>query len=286
MPLVTIADLNNPDEAREKIELAKQLSVLYDEYVNTEDDDSHTRPPGIHPSEFSSCLRKITYNMFNTDKKVSISKFWRQRFKVGHAIHDMVQKDCDKMAKRSRKFATQFAKSRNWVLEFEKEVPLSPDFQPIAKELHLVGHCDGIFTFRETAHGPAILRVGLEIKSESPAEFEKLKEPKQAHVEQCHLYMAALDLPLMWFFYFSKGTQNNTASESPWLIPFNPDVWKDVEERCRMSIGMVAKRELGPRQESIVCQFCAYAWTCQPAILQPGVGKPSKLQTLRVPKEE
>lgn len=284
MPLVTIADLNNAEGARESIELAKQLSLLYDEYVNTEDDDSHARTPGIHPSEFSSCLRKITYNLRGQEKKVSITKFWRQRFKVGHAIHDMVQKDFDKLARRSRKFAAQVAKERNWVLEFEREVRISGEFQPVARELRLAGHCDGIFTFRETPHGPAILRVGLEIKTESPAEYEKLTKPKDEHLDQAHLYMAALDLPLMWFFYFSKGTQNNTNSEAPWLIPFNPATWQDVEERCHLALSLHDRQELGVRQESIVCQFCPYAWSCQPAILQGGIGKPSTKESLRVPK--
>jgi CRISPR/Cas system-associated exonuclease Cas4 (RecB family) len=285
MPLVTIADLNDPEEAREKIELAKQLSLFYDEYVNTEDDDSHARAPGIHPSEFSSCMRKVTYNMLDFEKKTSVNKFWRQRFKMGHAIHDMIQKDCQKLAQRTKKFARQLAKERHWILEFEKEVPISAELQPLAKELGLAGHCDGIFTFRETLHGPAVLRVGIEIKSESKDEFEKLTEPRPYHVDQCHLYMAALDLPLMWFFYFSKGTQNNTNSGAPWLIPFNPDVWTKIEERCREAIELGRKKVLGPREESITCQFCPYAWDCQPTSLLPGRGKPSsKLQPLRMPK--
>lgn len=282
MPLVTIADLNNHEEAREGIELAKHLSLLYDEYVNTEDDDSHTRAPGIHPSEFSSCLRKITYSLHNYDKKSSVNKFWRQRFKVGHAIHDMVQKDFDKLARRTRRYAHQVAKERHWVLEFEKEVKISAELQKVAAELNLAGHCDGIFTFREHAHGPAILRIGCEIKSESPAEYEKLKEPKEPHVEQAHLYMGALDLPLMWFFYFSKGTQNNTKSEQPFLIPFNPTTWRRVETRCNVALDIAARKELGPREESIGCQFCSYAWTCQPAILQPELRKPQR-ETLRLP---
>jgi len=282
MPLVTIADLNDQEEAREKIELAKQLSLLYDEYVNTEEDDSHLRAPGIHPSEFSSCLRKTTYSLHNYAKKSSINKFWRQRFKVGHAIHNMVQTDFAKLSRRTLKYARQAAKERDWVLEFEREVQISAEFQPLAKALHLEGHCDGIFTFRETPHGPAILRIGAEIKTESPAEFEKLTAPRPDHIKQAHLYMAALDLPLMWFFYFSKGTQNNTNSEQPWLIPFDPNEWHDVEERCRLALDIYDKKELGPRQESIACSFCSYSWTCQPASLQPG--KNHKQESLRVPK--
>lgn len=283
MPLVTIADLNDQAEAREKIELAKQLSFLYDEYVNSEEDDSNLREPGIHASEFSSCLRKVTYSLLGYDSKPAIIKFWRQRFKVGHAIHDMIQKDFEKLARRTRGYAYRAAKNRGWIVEFERETKIAGPLQVVAQELNINGHCDGIFTFREHPLGPPILRVGAEIKTESPAEYEKLKEPKTEHVDQAHIYMAALDLPLMWFFYFSKGTQNNTKSEAPYLIPFDPERWAKIEERCQLANGMAKRKELGPRQESIVCQFCGYAWHCQPAFLQPG-GKVAHQPTLRVPK--
>jgi hypothetical protein len=286
MPLVRIADLNQPDDAAQMIELAKQLSVIYDEYVLSEEDNSHGRLAGVHPSEFSACLRKITYSVLGYEKHVAIAKFWRQRFKVGHAIHDMVQRDFERLSQRTKRYAYQLAKQRNWVVEFEREVKIRPEYHVVAKELNLVGDCDGVFTFREDPVGPAVLRVALEIKSESKDEFEKLKGPRPEHVDQAHLYMAALDVPLTWFFYFSKGTQNNTKSEAPWLIPFNPAVWRDVEARCRLANGYADRKELGPRQEGIYCEFCNYAWHCQPAKLQGGVGKSSSsdLVKLRVPK--
>ena len=294
--LVTIADLNQVDRAREGIELAKQLSLLYDEYVNTEDDTAPAPPPGpprprlagIHASEFSKCIRQMTYSLLAYPKKSSVNKFWRQRFKVGHAIHDMVQTDYERMAARTRNVERQKTKGREWSLDFEREVQVSQTLQLVAKELRLEGHADGVFTFRqglfrEGEKAPPRLRVLSEIKTESPKEFEKLVRPRDEHIAQAHIYMAALDIPLTWFFYFSKGTQNNTNSEAPWLTVFNPDVWRDCERKCRMGLNFFERKELGPREESIGCQFCSYAWNCQPHILQPGGTLHRDM--LRVPKD-
>jgi hypothetical protein len=269
MPLATIADLNGPtDEVVTWIEHAKTLSVLYDTYVNTEDEDS-IRAAGIHASEVSSCLRKVFYTVRDEPKKPVIAKFWRQRFKVGHAIHAMVQRDFKRMARRTFVLpaAEKMAKDRGLFVEFDSEVHLSPRFQQLASELNIHSSCDGVFTFRESPFGPVVLRVGVEIKTESPDGYEKLKAPKPEHMEQVHVYMACLDLPLMWFFYFSKGNQNNTMSQAPFLTPFNPAVWARIEQRCELALAHVQQNDVPPREEGIHCEFCPYSWTCQPRYL-------------------
>src|SRR4029079_11623392 len=84
-------------------------------------------------------------------------------------------------------------------------------------------------------------------------------------IKQAHLYMAALDIPVTWFFYFSKGTQNNTNSEAPWLTVFNPEIWMETEKECHVVLELARQKKLAPREESIGCDFCPYAWDCQPA---------------------
>jgi CRISPR/Cas system-associated exonuclease Cas4 (RecB family) len=282
MPLVTIADLNrDPDEIAPWFEHAKNLSALYDRYVNTEDEESE-RAAGIHASEVAGCPRKLYYTAKGETKRPVVSRFWRQRFKVGHAIHAMVQRDFKRMARRTFVLpaARAMARELGLFLEFEHETPVAPKYQALAARLNIHSSCDGVFTFRESLHGPAALRVGVEVKTDSPGAYEKRKKPDPDHVEQAHVYMACLDLPLMWFFYFCKGTQNNTPSQAPFLIPFNPAVWSAIETRCGEVLARVARSDPPAREESIVCEFCPYAWTCQPRSLDKSArGAPAQLLT-------
>ena len=277
MPLVSIADLNGPpEEVAACIEQAKALSALYENYLATEEDKSD-RPPGLHASEIAGCLRQAVYTLLATEKRSRPSSFWRRKFKMGHAVHEMVQDDFQRLARRTQatRAAADLARRRGWRLSFEPEVPIAPHLQPLAARLSVYSKCDGVFTFHNAWTDEPVLRVGLEIKTQSPGDFEKLKEPVREHLLQTHLYMRCLDLPLMWLFYFSKGTQNNTESLAPFLVPFDPDVWQEVETRCLVALEAGARGELPAREESIRCDFCPYVWGCQPTRLHPRSAKSS-----------
>lgn len=274
MRLASIGDLNAPpEEVAACIEMAKKLSAMYDDFLLLEQLEAlglpDNRPPGIHASELYPCLRKPVYSVMGTEKRKFISKFWLQRFKVGHAVHEMMQKDFHRMAKRSqRELAMRLAEKRaeelNCIVEFQDEVPVSPKHQALAAHYQLYSSADGIFTFVSKDTGEVILRVGLEIKTESPDEYAKLKEPKPEHVRQAHLYMAALDLPLMWFFYMNKGNQNNTNSETPYLVVWQPKVWTELEDRIKVVLDFAARGELPARTETVMCEFCPWSHTCDP----------------------
>lgn len=285
MGLVRIHDLNGPPEhVREMVEKAKNLSLLYDQYCNAADHDAHERAAGIHASELSPCLRKVVYNLAGYKPRPVISKFWRQRFMHGHAIHGWLQDDFHKIAARSKaaKLAAKMALDRGWTLDFSDEVRVSPDLQPIAKRLNIHSSCDGIFTFRDET-GVEVLRVALEIKSESPDGFDKLKEPKKEHVEQAHVYMACHDVPLTWFFYFSKGSQNNTPSSAPWLVVFDPAIWQSIEDKCAQVMAHAEQGTLPERTETIVCEFCPYTHHCQPQIINSFKKQPAVEAGIRIP---
>lgn len=288
MPLARIEDLNGPpDEVAQHIEQAKRLSDLYDEFIAFDQDDVHERPPGIHASELYPCLRKAVYSCMDTPKVNNVAKFWKQRFKVGTAIHLMMQADFHKMAKQDVKgqaktFATQVAAVMGCSMSFDDEVPISPEHQKLAKFYKMYSHADGVFTFSSLLTGEIMLRIGLEIKTESPDEFAKLKAPKPVHVRQAHIYMANLDLPLMWFFYMNKGNQNNTNSSAPYLMVWQPDIWVEVEARCTQVLTLAAQKKLPPREESILCEFCPWSHTCQPSSVQNNYShRPSRKDTIR-----
>lgn len=269
MPLASIADLNNA-EAPDLVELAKKLSTMYDDFLDNFPSNSHERTAGIHASDISSCTRRATYCLIGKEKKEKITKHWQKRFQMGHAVHAMVQHQMRKMAIRenAKTIAESMASANGWHLSFEEEVRVGPDLQELARYYKMYSSCDGIFSFREHPDAAPFLRVGLEIKSEAPKSYEELKSPKKYHVDQMHLYMAALDLPLAWFFYYNKGNQNNTESNAPWLITFNPSVWQRMESRCRTALQAEATATLPDKEEGIHCEFCPWSWTCEPKHLQ------------------
>lgn len=273
MPLARIADLAGPPEEVEYLtSVAKELSTRYDDFLENFD-EKHRAPrlPGIHASELK-CMRKGFYSMKGIEKRDKTSRIWRKRFEVGHATHGMVQAHFHRMALRERamEIASSFAATHGLYLEFEDEVTVDPSKQELARHYSIQSSCDGVFTFREGGpQGQIVLRVGLEIKTEAPDSFEKLTKPKEDHVEQVHLYMACLDLPLVWFFYFNKGNQNNTASETPWVIRFNPKIWDKIETRIK-TVHLAVMNNVEPaREESIGCEFCPWSWYCQPKYLEP-----------------
>lgn len=287
MPLVSIADLNGPrEEVDFRIRQATELSDLYDTFIN-EEEDGKDRAPGIHASELFPCERKVVYSLTNVEKRPRVMKYWRQRFKMGQAIHSMVQADFHRMAKvRAKKLALSaahnYAKLRDLYMEFEDEVKIAPDKQAIAAHYKIYSACDGVFTFRETIDGPPVLRIALEIKSEAMDGYEKLKEPKDEHVRQAHLYMGTLDIPLTWFFYMNKNNQNNTNSKHPFLIPFQTEVWNELAARMTSVLEHAKNGTLPERHEFVGCEFCPWNWTCQPSNKQAIYGQ----HTPRVTRKE
>jgi hypothetical protein len=79
--------------------------------------------------------------------------------------------------------------------------------------------------------------------------------------------MAALDLPVIWFFYFNKGNQNTTPSSSPWLVFFTPAIWERLRSRAETALKAAETGEVPDKEEGSHCQFCPYSWQCKPSSL-------------------
>jgi hypothetical protein len=273
MPLVTISDLNAPD-AMDRIEEAKGLQGHYHRHL-AEMEDKHDRPAGIHASEISKCYRQAVYTM-KGEKKIKGAQssgdvegkaYWKKIFDTGSAIHAMIQGHLEQMAIKSN-----FPTATEWVLDFEQEVRINPTLQPLAAKWDIHSSCDGAFTFY--AKRQPQLRVGLEIKTSKDSEFQKLREPKPEHVEQAHVYMAALDIPLFWLLYFNKDNANITPSEPPWLLPFDSKLWAKLESRFASWKVHVQDGTLPEQMPGMHCGFCPYKWTCKPPEKKSFMPKP------------
>lgn len=254
MKLTSIADLQVPG-AQILEQTAWDLTKIYDNFLDTfPADDSHEREAGIHATELNNCLRQVVYTLFSTPKVADVERMWRKKFEVGRSIHDMLQR-------HFRLMCAHMAANSNGRLTFEDEVRVQDT--PLGRELYLTSSCDGIFTFLDDAKVP-FLRVGTEIKTKSDAEYKKLDGPEDKHVQQAHLYMAALDLPLTWILYWNKSNEHYTPSIAPYLIRFDPNIWQKLEDRARIAIDFANRQELPHPEVGMGCRWCPYAYTCNP----------------------
>ena len=213
---------------------------------------SGDREPGVHASELS-CQLKLVYNLLRTqqhqgDRDINM----QMRFNLGHAIHGMLQHE--------------FACMSRWLngaITFQAETGIHPGIGGVAAQYNIHSHTDGIFSFWHEEQ--VYLRVGLEIKSESAKQFDKLVKPRDYHMEQVNTYMRALDLPLMWILYYNKSNSNITPSTPPWLFQFDKSLWtRTVEPKIVGALDHASKGTLPPRTEGYYCKWCPYRWTCKP----------------------
>ena len=270
MQLTTIADLAQPTADRGLlISRAMQLGALYDELKHTDNESyqykvsigtGRERKPGVHASEMSNCQRLLVYSIMGTERQdaaaATADANMQMRFDIGNAVHAMVQNDFHRMCGRLGGAVT-----------FEEEVRVCPELGGAAAQWNMHSSCDGVFTFWH--QGEAYLRVGLEIKTKSAPMFDKLVKPDDDHSEQTCLYMKALDLPLMWLFYYNKSNSNWTKPEAPYLYQFDQHLWDTkLEPRFAQAHEWAAAAHLPPREEGQQCRWCAFAWTCQPSKLK------------------
>lgn len=268
--LVSISDLenNSPEANKEFVARAMNLSRWYDQWkqqdpggytYTVEVGASRKRTAGIHASEVSTCPRKAVYTMTGMEQHEGERKVnMQRRFNMGHAVHAMTQKECELLA--------AWLSQGDQTVTFEDEVGIHPKLQEVAAQWGLYSSCDGVFTF--AYQNVPYLRIGLEIKTKSALEYEKLKAPEPSHLEQTCIYMAALDLPLMWTLYYNKSNSNYTPTEPPFLFKFDSNLWQSkLIPRFREFHRMAQTGEVAPAVEGFHCQWCPYTWTCQPKTL-------------------
>ncbi len=268
MSLVRISDLQLPN-VETHVREATRISDLHEEWF-AKGRENNSRVPGVHASEVSSCQRKMVYSMRGEKKTNAPNAHMKRIFSVGHMAHDLFQKEFHK-----------FASASGGRVTFNHEIPIDPFTNAMGGKWEIYSSCDGIFThwsIPEPNEPPVpILRMGLEIKSMNPDEYKTLTTPKPEHVEQAHVYMACLDLPLMWMLYFNKSNFQYTKAEGAFLVRFNPALWASLERRFEVAHMHVLNQTLPDRDEGFHCSFCSYQDACGP--LTQRSFKPVNLRT-------
>lgn len=256
MGLVHISDLTDPN-AETLISEASNTFDLYNTFLEQETEGQNSRAPGIHASEVSQCQRKMVYSIWGTPKgRTNVPARMKRIFTMGHQVHDMVQKQLGAMANTTGGHIT-----------FHKEVPIDPYSNDVARQWRIFSSCDGVFTYYHrdaTNRWSPRMRMGLEIKSMGPDEFEKLTKPKAEHIEQAHIYMACLDLPICWMLYVNKQNMNMTPCSAPWLIRFDQERWQALEQRFAETLQFADGGTLPNQEIGIHCSWCPYITTCAP----------------------
>lgn len=289
MPLNSTTELKGQD-LTPYIEFVNSLSQMYFDYVANSQDDTYSytvdhfggkeRAPGIHASEISNCMKLMVYSLMNTQRYSDPSTSdvnMLMRFALGTAVHAMVQNDWHRICEKTAGQIV-FDGCSGYTLSFQDEVKISPELGGLSAYWNLHSACDGIFTLW-SPHGQPVLRIGLEIKTESDKQFDKLTQPRVYHKKQTTLYMAALDIPLLWVFYYNKSNSNISTSYPPYVFQFDEKLWKELENRFSEAHQYAASQQLPQGTEGMHCRWCAYSYTCKPAILS---GRPPKRDALTV----
>jgi len=223
---------------------------LYDKGLREQEASKPARLPGVHASEVASCVRKVRFTL-NGASKVGPPSLknvdLKKRFALGHAIHDMVQSALKVGAKTGN-------------ISFEEEVELADT--SLGKELNLRSKADGVFTFHNDEGAP-IARIGLEIKTEDHDAWKKITEPKEEHLDQATVYMAALDLPLMYFAYVSKSSGEWTPFKVPFTYVFEHGRWDKLRQRILQANAETNPYSLPGAAKSGTCMACSYRHLCR-----------------------
>lgn len=260
--LTTIADLDQPAEIKKPfIDRAMELGKFYTAWKAQDTGGyeykvsipgSQQRAPGIHASELS-CQLRLVYSLTGMERRPQNEVNMQMRFNLGHGVHAMLQHELKMMCHGWLKGA----------ITFQDEVDINPSMGGVAEQYTVYSSADGVFSF--VHEGWPYLRVGLEIKTESGPQYEKLLRPRDYHNEQTCLYMKVLDLPLMWTLYYNKSNSNLVPSSPPWLFQFDHHLWATkVEPKIAGAHQFVREGRLPPRTEGFYCTWCPFAWTCKP----------------------
>lgn len=285
MALLTISDLENtpPEQLAEYLKHAQLLHQIWHAWKKQHDGNTvltvefrgeRDRKKGVHASELSHCMRQLFYAVRGAprvvlakDKNVN----FQRRFDIGTMVHAYIQNEFHEMCAWYNNVQSSV------YLTFRDEVRIDASLGGAAAEYEAESSCDGCFVFHTLGTGEdgnpawlAFLRVGLEIKTSADGEFNKLKEPQQAHQEQTCFYMKMLDLPYMWVLYFNKNNQKYTTSDPPFLFRYNRLLWDSkLQPRIENARQMARDNQVPARSEGMHCGWCAFAHECQPEYLKP-----------------
>lgn len=252
MAILTIADLGraSDQEIDDTVQEITLLDDLYHFLKWTEDEHQQyevafklggdIRNLGVHPSSVSkvgACPLKIFWECTGDVKKMEPFDTDRQDiFDIGTAMHEVLQ------ARFQAMYQEQF------VPEVKLGIP----------ELHITGHCDGVFYFPRYRF---ILEIKTIKESDTQYGFAKAQRaPLVEHVRQLTIYQKALDIPFGLLFYYCK----NNSLKAEHVQVFDPMIWEDLKQFIT-PIAAAAYDGGAPvaAKAGFNCRFCGFLHSCK-----------------------
>lgn len=212
-----------------KTDVGFNVAREFEGLLEKENQKPWTRRIGhYHPSSVKGCKRAMYYDRVGEEPESRVDAKLRMIFDMGHALHDMIQ-----------------GYLRNHP-GFEDEVTCEfPD-------LHLYGHCDGIFTKEDWV---------LEIKTVGESVYKTLVQPKIEHIWQIHCYMFCLDIPRTQLLYVNRAT----GATRLFKVAFSNEIWEEVAAVIGYVESCVESGEPPPQEvNKWACRSCKFYHVCEP----------------------
>lgn len=211
------------------------------------------RYDGIHPSSIAhECLYKIYLDMIGAPSTEHNEPRSILTFNIGTAVHELFQ---------------DYGRRGAWGPNYTKEVEISAEAQELAKYLMLEGHADAVNILSvDDIPGAPIFEVGIvhEYKTKKTELFNKLNRPEPAHKQQAMIYAAALNKPVVAYFYINKNDSN--IADFP--VEFDPGIWAVMKAKAELLKGHYERGQPPPASVGFQCKDCKYKDNCGPARAQ------------------
>jgi len=247
---VSIADV--PNLTKEDIFDLESAYVL----ALSERPADNTRQGCFHPSEVGWCRRRAVYGYIRAPSVHTVDPDAVEIFDLGHAIHELVGKKLESVAK--------VLKPKNIGSELKREVKFDPKWDKLFSDLGIGGTTDGILrVWADTWEQRSI----IEAKSVNRRNFEIIlgqNHPKKEHLMQAHLYAYRYDCPIIYVWYYCKD--NSKRCVFPSL--FDRNVFNEAISYFEVLLKHVEAGTLPDRDEDFFeCPRCQYREICNPDLL-------------------
>ena len=207
------------------------------------------RYDGLHPSQIGGeCLLKIYWEMQGLEGRDTFEPRMQFLLDFGTEIHNLIQ---------------DYGEDGAFGPFYRKEVPISGDYQELARALMLEGSADAenVLSLEIPLLVPDTvfeLAVVHEYKSSGTQAFDALTQPKPKHVQQAMLYGAALNRPVVVYVYVNK----NDSNIKDYAVQFDPVRWSDILSKTSFLVQHFNNNTPPEATPGYHCDDCKFSFVC------------------------